>query len=296
MNGNLEVLTGHKEAMTSLEIAEVTGKQHAHVMRDIRVLIDKINESTSGLVDCREDYHRGDRTQYKYLSDKTQAAILDWCLGKQNTSSYIIESSTYKDTKGEERNMYILNKKACLLLASGYDVILRAKIINRWEELEIKERTGGFVVPQTFSQALMLAARQQEEIERQQKTIEAKDRKITEDAPKVVFSDAVVGSKSSCLIGELAKILTQNGYQIGQNRLFEKLRNEGYLGSKGEYYNIPNQKFIEQGLFELKKTTHSENGVMKSSVTPKVTGKGQQYFINKYLKGITTIRFDEEDD
>ena len=94
----------------------------------------------------------------------------------------------------------------------------------------------------------------------------------------------------------LAKILTQNGCRIGQNRLFEKLRSEGYLGSKGEYYNIPNQKFIEQGLFELKKTTHSENGVMKSSVTPKVTGKGQQYFINKYLKGITTIRFDEEDD
>ena len=117
----VEMLTGHKETMTSLEIAEVTGKQHAHVMRDIRVLIDKINESTSGLVDCREDYHRGDRTQYKYLSDKTQAAILDWCFGKQNTSSYIIESSTYKDTKGEERNMYILNKKACLLLASGYD-------------------------------------------------------------------------------------------------------------------------------------------------------------------------------
>ena len=122
----------------------------------------------------------------------------------------------------------------------------------------------------------MLAARQQEEIERQQKALEAKDRKIAEDAPKVVFSDAVVGSKSSCLIGELAKILTQNGYQIGQNRLFEKLRSEGYLGSKGEYYNIPNQKFIEQGLFELKKTAHSENGVMKSSVTPKVTGKGQQ--------------------
>lgn len=141
----------------------------------------------------------------------------------------------------------------------------------------------------------MLAARQQEEIERQQKAIEAKDRKIAEDAPKVVFSDAVVGSRSSCLIGELAKILTQNGYQIGQNRLFEKLRNEGYLGTKGEYYNIPNQKFIEQGLFELKKTAHSENGVMKSSVTPKVTGKGQQYFINKYLKGTTTIRFDEED-
>lgn len=80
--------------MTSLEIAEVTVKQHAHVMRDIRTLIDKINESTSGLVDCSEEYNRGDRTQYKYLSVKTQGAILDWCFGKQNTSSYLIENST----------------------------------------------------------------------------------------------------------------------------------------------------------------------------------------------------------
>lgn len=250
----IEVLTGRKETMTSLEIAELTGKQHQHVMRDIRTLLDQgVDASNFGL-------------------------------------------TSYTDKSNRQSPCYTLTKKGCLILASGYDALLREKIVNRWEELETKERTGGFVVPQTFSQALMLAARQQEEIERQQKAIEAKDRKIAEDAPKVVFSDAVVGSKSSCLIGELAKILTQNGYQIGQNRLFEKLRNEGYLGSKGEYYNIPNQKFIEQGLFELKKTTHSENGVMKSSVTPKVTGKGQQYFINKYLKGITTIRFDEEDD
>lgn len=250
----VEMLTGRKETMTSLEIAELTGKQHQHVMRDIRTLLDQgVDASNFGL-------------------------------------------TSYTDKSNRQSPCYTLTKKGCLILASGYDALLREKIINRWEELETKERTGSFVVPQTFSQALMLAARQQEEIERQQKAIEAKDRKIAEDAPKVVFSDAVVGSKSSCLIGELAKILTQNGYQIGQNRLFEKLRSEGYLGSKGEYYNIPNQKFIEQGLFELKKTTHSENGVMKSSVTPKVTGKGQQYFINKYLKGITTIRFDEEDD
>ena len=249
----VEMLTGRKETMTSLEIAELTGKQHQHVMRDVRALLDQgVDASNFGL-------------------------------------------TSYTDKSNRQSPCYMLTKKGCLILASGYDALLREKIINRWEELETKERTSGFVVPQTFSQALMLAARQQEEIERQQKAIEAKDRKIAEDAPKVVFSDAVAGSRSSCLIGELAKILTQNGCRIGQNRLFEKLRNEGYLGTKGEYYNIPNQKFIEQGLFELKKTAHSENGVMKSSVTPKVTGKGQQYFINKYLKGTTMIRFDEED-
>ena len=251
MNGNLEVLAGHKETMTSLEIAEVTGKEHKNVMRDIRNILEQgVNQLNFELVE-------------------------------------------YPDKKGELRPCYNITKKGCLILASGYDALLREKIINRLEELEIKERTGGFAVPQTFSQALMLAAKQQEQIEQQKKAIEAKDKKIAEDAPKVVFSDAVVGSKSSCLIGELAKILTQNGYKIGQNRLFDKLREEGYLGRSGEYYNIPNQKYVEQGLFELKKTTHSENGVMKSSVTPKVTGKGQQYFINKYLKGVTTIKFDE---
>ena len=138
-----------------------------------------------------------------------------------------------------------------------------------------------------YDKAHTLEAKTQE----QQLAIEAKDKKIEEDKPKVVFSDAVAGSQSSCLIGELAKILTQNGYKIGQNRLFDKLRESGYLGKSGEYYNIPNQKYIEQGLFELKKSTHSQNGVMKSSVTPKVTGKGQQYFINKFLANNQIINF-----
>lgn len=196
-----------------------------------------------------------------------------------------------------------------------------AKDFKRWvtsDVLPTIRKTGGYIATnaemsdeEIMSRALEIAhrtierknaelkelesknAEQQRIIVAKNNTIAERDRKIEKDAPKVVFSDAVVGSKSSCLIGELAKILTQNGYKIGQNRLFDKLREEGYLGRSGEYYNIPNQKYVEQGLFELKKTTHSENGVMKSSVTPKVTGKGQQYFINKYLKGITTIKFDE---
>ena len=103
------------------------------------------------------------------------------------------------------------------------------------------------------------------------------------NAPKVLFANAVVGSKSTCLIGELAKILTQNGYPIGQNRLFKWLRENGYLGTKGEYYNIPLQEYQEMGLFEIKTTVHDENGVMVTKRTTKVTGKGQQYFINKFL-------------
>lgn len=121
----------------------------------------------------------------------------------------------------------------------------------------------------------------EEEKERQRLALESK-----ENAPKVLFAEAVVGSKSSCLIGELAKVLTQNGYNIGQNRLFAWLRTNGYLGKKGEYYNVPNQEYVEQGLFEIKKSVHSTSeGVMRTTTTTKVTGKGQQYFVNKFLGG-----------
>lgn len=221
--------------MSSLEIAEITGKRHADVLRDVRNLIEQgANERNFALVE-------------------------------------------YKDKKGEIRPCYKLTPKGCLILASGYDVVLREKIINRLEELEMQKKNGGFSIPQTLSEALRLAADQQEEIE-QQKLL------INEQAPKVAFANAIEASKSSCLIGELAKILTQNGYTIGQNRLFEWLRNNGYLGTKGEYYNIPNQTYIEQGLFDLKKGVRSGNdGVMHTTITTKVTGKGQRYFINKFL-------------
>ncbi|HEM9618165.1 TPA: phage antirepressor KilAC domain-containing protein [Streptococcus agalactiae] len=108
---------------------------------------------------------------------------------------------------------------------------------------------------------------------------------IEADRPKVLFADAVSASKSSCLIGELAKILKQNGINIGQNKLFQWLRANGYLISRrGESWNQPTQKSMQLGLFELKKTAinHSD-GHTTTNVTPKVTGKGQQYFINKFL-------------
>lgn len=122
--------------MSSLEIAGLTGKQHAHVMRDIRNMIEslkKSNESTSGLVE--EDYHRGDRTQYKYPSESTQKELLNFAFSVGG-SQYVITEDSYQDAKGEQRTLYSLNKKASILLASGYDVVLRAKIIDRWEALE----------------------------------------------------------------------------------------------------------------------------------------------------------------
>ena len=128
--------------------------------------------------------------------------------------------------------------------------------------------------------------------QQQQLAIEAKDKKIEEDKPKVAFADAVTSSSSCCLIGGLAKILAQNGYKIGQNRLFEWLRQHHYLGSKGEYYNMPYQKYIEQGIFKLSQKTFSQGVNMKVGVTTVVTTKGQQYFINKFLSNQPTINFE----
>lgn len=121
--------------------------------------------------------------------------------------------------------------------------------------------------------------------EREEKArLEAENKRIIEEtAPAVTFTQAVSGSASSCLIGELAKLIDQNGTPMGEKRLFKWLRENGYLGTKGERYNIPNQRYIEQGLFELKKGTRSgNNGVMYTTITPKVTGKGQIYFVNKF--------------
>ncbi|WP_144781084.1 phage antirepressor KilAC domain-containing protein [Macrococcoides caseolyticum] len=117
------------------------------------------------------------------------------------------------------------------------------------------------------------------------KKIIALEEQIKLDKPKTIFADAVAASKTSILVGELAKLLKQNGVEIGQKRLFEYLRENGFLiKRKGTDYNMPTQYSMERGLFEIKETsiTHSD-GHVSISKTPKVTGKGQQYFINKFL-------------
>lgn len=128
-----------------------------------------------------------------------------------------------------------------------------------------------------MARALLLANRK----------IEEKDREIEVMKPKALFADAVSASKSSILIGDLAKLLKQNGYDIGQNRLFEKLRNEGFLvkGKHRSDRNMPTQRSMDMGLFEIKETTitHSD-GRISVSKTVKVSGKGQVYFVNRFLR------------
>lgn len=110
------------------------------------------------------------------------------------------------------------------------------------------------------------------------------EEKAEQDAPKVLFADAVATAKSSILIGELAKLIRQNGYPIGQKRLFQWLRCNGYLNTKGEEYNNPSQYSMERGLMEIKvRTVNNPDGTILTTQTTKITGKGQQYFINKFL-------------
>jgi anti-repressor protein len=117
--------------------------------------------------------------------------------------------------------------------------------------------------------------------------VEEQAKQLEAQAPKVLFADAVNASQTSILVGQLAKIIQQNGVPMGQRRLFAWLREHHYLSSrKGEDYNMPLQKYIEHGLFEIKESTHTNpDGVTFTTRTVKVTGKGQQYFVNKFLAG-----------
>lgn len=232
--------------MSSLEIAKLTGKRHSDVLEAIRNM----------------------ESAWERIAQRK------FSLG------------SYKDANNQSRPCYELTKTECLYVATKFNDEARAKLVLRWEELERSQSASMTNLPDFTNPAD--AARAWAEQYDQRRLAESKvsllEEVTKEQAPKVLFADSIIGSKSSCLIGELAKIITQNGYEIGQNRLFAWMREHHYLGTNGEYYNIPNQKYIEQGLFELKKNAHSENGIMKTTITPKVTGKGQLYFVNKFLK------------
>lgn len=134
---------------------------------------------------------------------------------------------------------------------------------------------------QLLAKALLVA---QSKIAERDKIITQKQEQIEKMKPKEVFADAVATSNQSILIGQLAKILRQNGIQMGQNRLFQWMRDNGYLMRNGSSYNMPMQRYVEQGLFEIKESTVANpDGSIRNTLTPKVTGKGQLYFVNKFL-------------
>lgn len=157
------------------------------------------------------------------------------------------------------------------------------------EVLPSIRKHGAYMTPETLEKVLlspdtlMQLAQNLKDEQEKRKVLETK---IEQDKPKVLFADAVASAKTSILIGELAKLLKQNGVDIGQNRLFEWMRQNGYLiRRQGNDYNMPTQRSMEQGLFEIKETTvvHAD-GHTHINKTPKVTGKGQAYFVTLFLK------------
>lgn len=199
-------------------------------------------------------------------------------LTAQNSAvkKYFFED-TYINSRGQEYPIIYMNRDGFTLLAMGFTgkqaLAFKLKYIDAFNQMEQQiEQTGGYQVPTNMAEALRLAADQAEQIEVLK--------------PKALFADAVATSHTAILVGDLAKVLRGNGVDIGANRLFEWMREKGYLISgKRADRNMPTQKSMELGLFKVKETVinHSD-GHTSISKTPKVTGKGQTYFINKFLQ------------
>lgn len=190
---------------------------------------------------------------------------------------------TLNDTLGGMQTMAIINESGLysLVLSSRKP---EAKAFKRWithEVLPAIRRTGSYSNQPTGGKLLAMAVLEA------QKLLEAKDEEIARMKPKEIFADSVASSHSTILIGELAKILKANGYETGQKRLFETFRQDGFLiKRKGSDYNMPTQKAMELGLFEIKETViNNPDGSIRVSKTTKVTGKGQIYFVNHYCGG-----------
>lgn len=223
---------------------------------------------------------------------KDVAGILGYSNSRKALADHVDEDDkgvTKCDTLGGTQDLTVINESGLysLILSSKLPT---AKQFKRWVTSEVLpsiRKTGGYLAGQEnmsdaeiMAKALMVA----------QKTIESKKAEIEQLKPKALFADAVSASKTSILIGELAKLLKQNGVEIGQNRLFVWMRENGYLIRRnGSDYNLPTQRAMEMGLFEIKETTISHSdGHISVSKTVKVTGKGQVYFVNRFVGGKNT--------
>ncbi|WP_455994359.1 Rha family transcriptional regulator [Porphyromonas endodontalis] len=231
-----------RDVTTSLIVAEVFGKRHDNVLRDIENL------------SCSDSFRllNFEETPYTNLQN----------------------GQTYK--------MYEMTKDGFSFLVMGYTGEkagqFKEDFINEFNRREMMLKSDDYILAR--SQEIL-----HNRLQMAEKQLEAQRAELEAAAPKVAASNAMLASKNSCLVGELAKIISQNGYTIGQNRLFQWLRENGYLGKCGEYYNIPNQRHVEQGLFEVKRSTRSgSSGELYNITTTKVTPKGQEYFIRKFTQ------------
>lgn len=251
----LVIMHDQQAVTTSLILAEAFNKQHKNVIQAIEAKIEPAENSA----------------RYKRM----------------------FYEGIYTDKKGEQRKMYYLNRDGFTFIAMGFTGRkadeFKLKYIDAFNRMEEQIKKTYVIQKQDsymITDPVQRAKRWIEEQEEHQVKLDEEVRKNEILQPKALFADSVAASHTTILIGELAKILRGNGINIGANRLFQWMRDQGYLISrKGTDYNMPTQRSMNLGLFKIKESTitHS-NGSVSISKTTKVTGKGQQYFINKFIK------------
>lgn len=185
---------------------------------------------------------------------------------------------------GQNREMYVINESGLYSLILG-SKLPTAKKFKHWvtsEVLPAIRRHGAYMTDEKAFDVTHNSSGLADLLQQAADQLKQKDIQIERMKPKALFADAVATADTSILVGQLAKILRQNGVQIGQNRLFNWLRENGYLGKTGNNRNLPTQRAMELGLFEIKESTfQNPDGSVRITRTPKVTGKGQIYFIEK---------------
>lgn len=244
MNDIILSMQNGEPVVSSRQIAESFEKRHDHVMRDI------------------EDIMRG--------------------LPKNGDTPMFYKTEYIHEQNGQTYPMYLMNRDGFTLLAMGFNgkaaLEWKLKYIAAFNEMEKKLAEKPQLTRSQLLATALIAAHEE---------LEEKNKQIAELTPKGIFADAVSASSQSILVGEMAKLLSQNGIQMGQNRLFSWMRENGYLikDRKRTDYNMPTQRSMELRLFEIKETSiaHSDRHTSINK-TPKVTGIGQVYFVNLFLK------------
>lgn len=238
----------------------------------LRTLTDEAGEPWFVLKDCMSILDLGNPTETVKMFDDDEFS----------TTEVI-------DSIGRRQQAYIISEPGL------YKLVMRSRKpeaheFQRWVTHEVLpqiRKTGGYIPATDADDDMTILAKAvmigQRTMEAQKRKIASQQSRIVELEPKARFADAVAASDGTCLVGELAKMLRQNGMDIGQNRLFRLLQADGYLGKSGSNRNVPTQRAMDLGLFRIKETTVTHaDGHTTVSRTPKVTGKGQRYFIDRY--------------
>lgn len=230
-----------------------------------------------------------------YFVGKDVAAALGYERATKAIQDHVDEEDKdvvlIQDSIGRMQNTPVVTESGLYALIFG-SKLDSAKRFKHWVTSEVLpsiRKNGGYISGQEnltdeelLERAVLVA---QKKIAERDAIIQQQQAKIESDKPKTIFADAVSASKTSILIGDLAKLICQNGVQIGQKRLFEWLRENGYLVKTGNSRNMPCQRYVEQGLFEIKESNvQNPDGSIRITRTTKITGKGQIYFVNKFIK------------